>query len=512
MNTPLQETIARILADAKAGRLIAAAPDAPPPKAVSVPKILHMNRPVMRWVDTLWQDLLPRLEDPVRVTHTATTRQVDFLGQHVFMVDFRRRRVFLFERRGTRLHPLHDSIDLLRPVTLWVWLEVYVERAGVPPFLKGRVVAGLKGRVRKVVTLRELAARVRDALDLEAHPARMLALRSRPFKHAHRLLGLQFNAVWQNLEQFRQVERDNAGLLPLVLLGHLRGHFNGDVGGVAQLKAYLLERGITQAGWRLLAREGYDLVEQAIEYFTMELELTTAARYARTFAQAGATRRPPRAFVRAWLEIFAADIRLSRDWTNVPAHVLRTALRELGRCATPEAVNAFLPGFLAVDHWIVHGEPTFDANQRKLSWRSLVERAHVWQHLRAIEIECEGEEWRGLGGPWEIGDYRVEALRTARDLFLEGFHLRHCIHGHLDRCQTYRTAVYGVRHRHTGKHIATLEFRRAWDHWQLDEARVFGNRPAPADIRRLGEAIQPDIIAAWSALDPEDRRYMPNDS
>lgn len=456
------------------------------------------TRPLRELVDSLWEGLLPRLANPIKVTETRTTRQVEVMGLVTYMIDHRHRRILLFRRQGGRLQRMHDLFDLTRPVRLWVWLEQYVTDARLPPERVRSVFEALKGRVRQVTSLRALAKQVRVAMALDDHPAWMTALRSRNCREISVLQARHFNLVWKHLEAFQLVERENPQLLPVLMLAIRTSNLELSGDPVAALKAHMLNLGLTQAGWRLLATMGYRGVAPALKRFGNESVLSIVVEYTRSLAQAGVRAEPSRYFMRVWLQSIEPGRQIQRDWHGHPVHVLRTAFRALAGCRTQREVEAFTLAFLQVDQWVLT-KPEFDANQKKMPWSGLVERARTWEQLRIIEIQCAELEWTSLIPTFSQGEYTATPITTGVELFRESRRMRHCVFDYLDDCRSDGRSVFHVSQSTSGKPVATIVCENHCGTWHALDARGFANRLAPAPVMALAQECASRMNAEWDA-------------
>lgn len=117
------------------------------PSALPMP--LAKETPLPQWIDTLWTDLVPRLAEPLQVSETDGRREVDFLGLFTFLVDPTRMQVRLLRHAPDDPEAMMEALDLLCPVSSWLWLESYLDQiAGIAP-RRAAVTVGLKGRVRE---------------------------------------------------------------------------------------------------------------------------------------------------------------------------------------------------------------------------------------------------------------------------------------------------------------------------------------------------------------------------
>jgi len=437
-------------------------------------------------VEPLWQIIAKHLVEPVKVTHSGSTRQVEFMGILTFQVDPDGQRVILCRNENGSSQPLHAQFDLLRPVSRWFWLDQLLEQDGLNPSWFADVYDALKGRVWKITSLRALAAQVRTALALDNHPAHAIALRSRPQKSPDGLMAKHFNLVWMYLDAFRIVERENPQLLPVLALALEKVDFELGDDPVASLKQYLLAQGITQAGWRLLVKIGYRGIAPAIARYDERDRLKIVVWYAHELAKAGVRTEPSRHFMRTWLQLIERGDSIGKGWHGHPIHVLRTTFNALAQCTTPEAVRQFTLDFLMVDQWVL-SRPTFDANQKKMPWHGLVERARTREKIKTIELQCGGLHWPCPLPAYEEAGYRIVPIVNAVDLFEEGARMRHCVFDLLDECLSGMTLCFSLRQAETGKRVATLKCAFRSGFWYFEDASIFANHDADTGIRNLGQ-------------------------
>ena len=454
-------------------------------------------------VEALWEDLATRLHHPVAISITATTRHGGFMGMASFAVDHSKTQVGLITRYRKSMS---DRFDLLLPVKAWTWIDDIVESAGVPRTLLPHVIAELKKRARRITTLRTLAMQVRTALDLDSHPAFNLALRSNHQLKPVGLLARHFNLVWKNLDAFQRVAQEHPKLLPVLALAVESNEVDLSQDPIAQLKQCLINRGMSPAGWRLLTKMGYRGVKPALERFGNADLLKIIAIYSDSLARVGVTDEPPRAFIRHWLYDIEPDMQITENWHRHPEHTLRTAFKALNHCKDAAAIQAFTREFLMVDQWVM-SNPTFDNNQKKSPWKSLVGRARTAEILKKMEIESRCLMLPLSIAPFEWQGYRCNAITTSYDLYVEGITLRHCAYSFLRKCLDGTSYLFSIRLAETGKRIATAECIPTQDGWAVNDVRVFANRKARGLVRQMANQIAQRLnhqkVVAYNASEPE---------
>jgi hypothetical protein len=435
------------------------------------------------WVSQLWPKLADQIQHPVRVVETPTGRLVEMMGISTYEIDYAQKRVQLSVRGEPEPHSI---FDLIQPVRLWMWLEKWVDAQDVPADLLAAVVAELKGRLRKITSLRQLAAQVRAGLDIEDHPALAIALRSRTWLQTTPLMACNFNRVWQHLSAYQLVEQENPQLLPVFALADWSGELPFEEDPVSELKRALINRGITQAGWRLLVSMGYHGVRPALERFGNPEPLDIVVGYCQSLAKVGVRTEPNRTFMRAWLNDIEPDMRMYPQWHQHPAHTLRAAFKALSTCKTAEAIEAFTREFLMVDQW-VQSKPIFDDNQKKIAWKGLVARARTHEILKGIEMESQTLMLPCTIQPFEIEGLIVVPISTSYDLYLEGAALRHCAYMRLQACLQGASCLFSIRQADTDKRLATVECARNGYGWALSDVRGFGNRRITGGLRKIAK-------------------------
>lgn len=436
-------------------------------------------------IEPLWQDIALRLQNPVAISITQTKRQVAFMDILVYEVDYAESRVCIYA--GNDLTPI-TKFDLLLPVRVWGWLDRIVEAAGFEGALADKLVAELKGRVRQVTTLRQLSLEIRTALALEAHPAFQLALRCNYHVGFVGLFAKGFNQVWQHLDAFQRVALDNHKLLPVLALALATNEIDLSGDPIAQLRAYLINRGLSPAGWRLLAKMGYRGIRPALERFGNADLLEIVVIYCDSLAKVGLTKEPSRAFIRVWLADIELNTQITKNWHRHPTHTLRTAFKALEACKDLASIRAFTEAFLCVDQWVL-SKPEFDKNQRKASWSSLVGRARTAEFLKDMEKKTTCLMLPASIKPFEWKGYRCVPITVDYELYLEGLTLRHCAYSYRSRCLAGTSYLFSIRLADTDKRVATVLCNPTRAGWVVRDARVFANRKATGLLRQMAGQI-----------------------
>lgn len=169
-----------------------------------------------------------------------------------------------------------------------------------------------------------------------------------------------FNAVWQNESAIRQVARENAHLLPLLMLYLDEHELPPDKDPIAVLRDEFREQGLSEAAWRYAVRYGSHLFKVAMR-ISAWLSLDACIDYLRALDRAGLPPPPAPSLLLAWLRVHgdqrADRVHFHEGWNTRDRsdtahrhscfgqeHVLSTPLRVDPRSYQPRYITHAIPG------------------------------------------------------------------------------------------------------------------------------------------------------------------------
>lgn len=264
-----------------------------------------------------------------------------------------------------------------------------------------------------------------------------------------------FNTVWQNKESLETVSRENPGLLPLVFHGLEKGVLDPQYDLVQALRANLLNRGVSPAAWRYLARHGSRLFRPFWEHQPDVDLFHWVAQYLAWLDEMGLPRPPSLAMARTWIDIEMGycngELHWNRGWWNLPAPILSAALKSPRR-----DVPTFLKEFSAIAHWTIFEKLELDANQRKAGWDWISRQWQASQIELAARATAGNASWVSHVGEMTAGNLIAVPLTTELQLVEEGLAMRNCLATYSGRCVNNEVRLFSIRRRDSGKRIADV--------------------------------------------------------
>jgi len=316
-----------------------------------------------------------------------------------------------------------------------------------------------------------------------------IALKARTHTNGRHLDSDLYSLVWSYEEHFRQVERENPQLLPL-LTAFLRDNPPPQVHDpIKEMRAFFLDQGLSKAAWRYLVRHGCRMFREPWR-MTGCTRLNTAIEYFRTLQQAGLPPPPSPSVARILIQASAdteeGQVYFGKQWCLVDPNVLGVALRQAARIhATPD-LQQFLPKLREVLFWAKDTQPALDANQRHAGWPWLKRQSHAWSKARGLMVQASDLEWGSRLSCLEGKRYRILPLCSERELIAEGIAMRNCIADYVDDCASNRIRLFSVRSVATGKRVADIGILKVdSDVWVMWEVAGKANTKVDRGIREL---------------------------
>jgi hypothetical protein len=251
---------------------------------------------------------------------------------------------------------------------------------------------------------------------------------------------------------------------------------------LADLRRWMLDRGMTTGGWRWLARAGagLNIAEELLKsgYVAADIPLLANVMAA---AAAGGTFAPSAAFT--------SEIAALTRWAEVPDMALERSpwlLRAAWRFCSDSradqlATRSFLwERFVALARWAVARGWQPDAHQRQAGWRAFelaMARSYAWP-VPFKEVTC--------------GGLQAVCIRNGTELRREGRAMSHCIFDYLDSVAGGGMIAFSVRLAADGSRLATLSLTRKNDSapWVFDQCRGPRNSVvAHSDLKGLIGAV-----------------------
>ncbi|MBI5277369.1 MAG: PcfJ domain-containing protein [Burkholderiales bacterium] len=290
--------------------------------------------------------------------------------------------------------------------------------------------------------------------------------------------------VWRSMPLYQELADHSPRLAALMPPVHYDPRLDGrQLNGMGDLRGFMIETGLTPAGWRWLVRR-------------LAADPGVAPRYAYDtacfMAECGADFAPSAKFVEAAARLrdefgYHTDFAASTRWLWPMAWVHCRALL----AGQGDPAQFLEQQFRAATQWVLRTGWRPDANQRRAGWGVL---------HRAMAKGLPGREG-GLGWPVPVaqlarGDLVATCLRDGDELWEEGRRMQHCVHDYLGRCLAGTMLVFSVSNAQ-GRRVATMSLQREHSGaWTVHQCLGWCNQavlevPAMRDLwRDLALAVQ----------------------
>jgi hypothetical protein len=173
------------------------------------------------------------------------------------------------------------------------------------------------------------------------------------------------------------------------------------------------------------------------------------------------------------------------------AHVARLAIAE-GRLSQWDGQQEAA----RIVHWICAEYIEIDRPCRQLGWDFMVRKSESYAQLQWNRKAVSSLEWPTPFDVLHFGEWRVEAMKSAGQLFDEGHAMRNCIVNLAPDCAAQTVLVVSVVHV-SGKRVAHATFHWIEEQWELDAALGPANRALSHDvdrrIRTLSKHLPPPL-------------------
>lgn len=340
--------------------------------------------------------------------------------------------------------------------------------------------------------------------------ARALGLNDRILRRARRWLAhddgspiriADYNTVLWRRQHWPRLQAESPQWLPL--LAQLWRHLPTEGEPLANLKALLLNNGVSPAMWRLLHREGTGWIWRLRNYYTKESQHSGRAALELVLkAQKFGTRQlAPAWMLQALMNLDGNPNRPARSYLKNPEDPIDAPMAaRLGHWAADKALSGDAPGLqrlqgqchLLLDWAIAHPQVVTSRVLRQVTLPGLWTKARQW-HQRELAKARQQAPWRL---PFDLkairhDDLEVLALTSALQILEESQAMRHCADSYVERCARGRYVLLSVRRKDTGKRVATVGVKPAECGLELHQVAGFANALVPPEIRALAEqAVQ----------------------
>lgn len=466
-------------------------------------------------LSTIWGDLINRLEAPIEVTETKTSRRVEVLGILRYFINHRTQKVTcrtklgLFTEDGWRFSfrptdrvmvdpPLICNKNLIgHVVSLWSkqidhlansyfaesQVDLNIEIMDCVNVINNQITSALFTAIRASACWKKLRGDVFQALALSPEIVNYARLSRKTLKKLN-LSELHFNHVAENLDAFRKLYNDAPNLLWLYSCA-LKERILLKVSNnpVVDLKQILLNSGCTQRAWRIVAKANQRDFDQVIN--------SDFSSWHHLVGYLQLHERLDRS------KVISRKLACLFDHPNWNLHNANKLINYRGAAFQPNVFNKFIDESLRVNKsadllaiettsvltWLATTKVKFDANQQRKPWAWFARKASEWFAEQLAFDQLNSLTWECGLSESELSGYRFTALTNAWLVRAEAVEKHHCVDQYIDSCLAGTYRVFRVQHI-TSKTSYTLGLR-LHDEWAVDQVRGFANRHATESLREL---------------------------
>ncbi|MEQ1622891.1 MAG: hypothetical protein ABL919_15945 [Methylococcales bacterium] len=469
---------------------------------------------------SIWREFIKRLEDPIKVTESKTSRRVEVLGLARYYINHRTQQVTCRTKQGQFLEDgWHFSFKptanvMIDPpfvcnktiighfVNLWIkdidhltdlyftesQVDLNIELMDCVETILSQITHAIYTAICASAYWKRLRQDVFKVLSLDPEFVCLSRL-SRLTSKVRNLSELHFNHVCKHANAYRQIFSDAPNLLWLYSIA-IEENILTKVGTnpILDLKKYLLDNGGTQRAWRILAnakQRDFDVVINSNRrwYYLLEyLQLHERLDRSQVISPRLAT-------------LFDNPI-----W-SLPCNNNLIIYR--GAEFQPTVFNKFIDETLRIHNsadfaekettsvltWLAQTKAKFDANQQRQPWAWFAKKASEWfaeqlafDQLNSLSWECGLRES-------EFSGYLFTPLTSAWLVRIEAVKQRHCVDQYIDRCLEGTYRVFSVQHI-KNKTAYTLGLSLCDEYeWEIDQLKGFANRTAADSLWQLCQAV-----------------------
>lgn len=471
---------------------------------------------------TIWRELISRLENPIEISESKTSRRIEVLGIVRYFVNHHTQQVSCRTNQGKFLEdgwhfsfkpaanvmvdpPLVCNKTVIgRFVELWIIdidhladlyfaeskLNLNIELVDCVEAIKSQITHAIYTAIRASANWKQLRQDIFKALALEPEIVKYARL-SRLTLKTRNLSEVHFNHVCKHLTAYRQIFSDSPNLLWLYSIAiQERILTNVSTNPILDLKQTLLSYGLKQRAWRILANSRQKNFDQVINsnnkwnYLIEYLQLHERLDRSQAISPKLATLfdNP------IWnLPCYNQHVINYRGAEFQPAVLNKFIDENLRRQAVGESQHFAEGEASLVITWLAQTRTKFDANQLRQPWAWFANKAHHWFAEQIAFDQLNKLTWHCSLAEEVYSGYRFVPLTSAWQVRIEAVKQRHCVDQYIDRCigGTYR--VFRVK---SLKSKATFTLGlRLYDEWEVDQVTGFANRPVTDELRWLCQVI-----------------------
>jgi len=340
----------------------------------------------------------------------------------------------------------------------------------------------------------EFQTRLECLLPLEPDALAMAQRLFAPFGYQGTVTVHQYNLVVRRQIELTALVAQAPSLLSLYALCCTDSQFPKSGEPVQKLKTYLLSRGLSSRGWRMVLAMNPKCLNFIREFYQGSVR-EAAIDYLRICEALGVEGHHPRWLLASMLSMFGNSARPKRSYFKSmiadhfienAAHVMRLYLNGALPVQPKESVQV-----VDVMRWLARDNATqFTRIQRQKGWSLLVKKSRDWQALLEVSASKRLMHWETPFNSIEIDGYKLVGLSDTIQLFEESKAMHNCVDGYSYALRCIDGHSFLASLRLAGKRAATVEFTRATSGgWALKAALGPCNKPLPQLLIRKLEGL-----------------------
>ncbi len=428
------------------------------------------------------------LDDPVKIDTQTISREVYVLGCMKYRFNAVTRELDVNSRIiGNIYRKEENHFEVLHPLSSSFWLRYLVQtwrsrqkdrRSSKYENWVATVIYQQLLKDRRFIRLRETLFKAFD-LDMTLVT---IALRARMETKNVLLVSWLYQLVWQHENIFRQVNRENPQLLPVLTLAIKSGKLAFEADPITELKRAFLADGVSESGWKYLCLHGSKIFKP-IWNSPYDSDWLTIIDYL-VFLQKAHLPAPPSPLV--FEILISCSTYTDMYWKTLPSEFVSMLLNESDIHRGKEDLTRLKNESAQILFWIDREGWKLNKQQRRAGWRALCNKADKWFKYWCQLQSADDVPWEPVINAFVCGELVVQPLTTQRELIEEGVKMRNCVSDFVADCKEQTFQILSVRDIRSGKRVADIGI----------EAVVEENRWALFDVLGVANTAVSDKIEA----------------
>ncbi|PCJ87459.1 MAG: hypothetical protein COA54_06150 [Thiotrichaceae bacterium] len=429
------------------------------------------------------------LDDPVKIDTQTISREVYVLGCMKYRFNEVTRELDVNSRViGNHYMKEENHFEVLHPLSSSYWLRYLIKswlcrrkdrRLSKYENWLVTVIYQQLLKDRRFIRLRKTLFKA-FGLDMTLVT---IALRARMETKSVLLVSWLYQLVWQNENIYRQVNKENPQLLPVLTLAMESGKLAFEADPIKELKRAFLADGVSESGWKYLCLHGSKIFKP-IWNSPYHSDWVAIIDYL-IFLQKAHLPAPPSPLV--FEILISCSTYTDMYWKTLPSEFVSMLLNESDAHRGKEDFTRLKNEAAQILFWIDREDWKLNKQQRRAGWRALCNRVDRWFKYWCQLQSADDEPWEPIINAFVCGDLVVQPLTTERELIEEGVEMRNCIADFVADCKEQTFQILSVRDIRNGKRVANIgiEVVVEENQWALFDVLGVANTAVPEKIEAI---------------------------